>query len=230
MKRNNWSKYSFEFLSIFIAVLSAFALNNWNENNRDDEAADKILAEIYNGLEKDQIDIQDNIGGHKSGISACDFWRRVVLGEEVKLDSLSAHYSNITRDFISIQNISGYESLKAKGLELIENDSLRFDIITLYEYHYSVLKKFEEEYYEMQYQHNYYKTLNSFIAPNLKFNNQGEIIGMSLPLKVSDKERNILLSYLWKIQMNRNFVLRFYVQTEKQVMKLREEIGESIGR
>ena len=49
-------------------------------------------------------------------------------------------------DYISIQNISGYETLKSNGLELIRDDSLRFEIITLYEYDYSILKKFEEEY------------------------------------------------------------------------------------
>ncbi|WP_417612232.1 hypothetical protein [Owenweeksia hongkongensis] len=50
---NSWRKNGFEFLSIFIAVVSAFALNNWNENRRDAHSENKILMEIYNGLEKD---------------------------------------------------------------------------------------------------------------------------------------------------------------------------------
>ena len=54
MKRRlstNWKEYGFEFLSIFIAVLAAFALNNWNENRRDKHTEHKILTEISNGLE-----------------------------------------------------------------------------------------------------------------------------------------------------------------------------------
>lgn len=47
---NNWTKYGFKFLSIFIAVISAFALNNWNENKRDAHSEHKILIEISNGL------------------------------------------------------------------------------------------------------------------------------------------------------------------------------------
>lgn len=35
MKKGNWKKYGIEFLSIFIAVIAAFALNNWNDNRRD---------------------------------------------------------------------------------------------------------------------------------------------------------------------------------------------------
>ena len=53
MKKRNWRKYSVEFLSIFTAVISAFALNNWNDNRKDQNAEQKILIEIKNGLEKD---------------------------------------------------------------------------------------------------------------------------------------------------------------------------------
>jgi len=35
MKKKNWSVYAFEFLSIFIAIISAFALSNWNDNRND---------------------------------------------------------------------------------------------------------------------------------------------------------------------------------------------------
>ena len=68
--RINWKKLGLEFLSIFIAVISAFALNNWNENRRDNEAANKILAEISNGLKKDIDDVRINKKGHEDGILA----------------------------------------------------------------------------------------------------------------------------------------------------------------
>ena len=125
MKKTNWKKLGFEFLSIFIAVISAFALNNWNENRRDSEAAGKILAEISNGLEKDIEDVRVNKKGHEEGILACKFWRQILEREEVSLDSLRMHYSSLTRDYISIQNISGYESLKSKGCLLYTSPSPR---------------------------------------------------------------------------------------------------------
>ncbi|MEZ4957419.1 MAG: hypothetical protein R2825_27930 [Saprospiraceae bacterium] len=52
MQKRNWKKYAMEFVSIFIAVISAFALNNWNDNRRDEQAAAKILTEISNGLQR----------------------------------------------------------------------------------------------------------------------------------------------------------------------------------
>ena len=224
MKKINWKKYGLDFLAIFIAVVSAFALDNWNENRRNHETACKILTEISNGLEKDIEDVRVNKRGHEGGIIACNFWRDIIRAKERNLDSIPQHYFNLTRDYISIQNISGYESLKSKGLEIIKNDSLRFRIITLYEYDYNTLKKFEEEYDEMQYQDNYFEAINSRIAPNFQFDDKGNLIGMKLPLEINEKDKNILQSYLWKIRVNRDFILRFYTQIEGRIINLREDI------
>jgi hypothetical protein len=49
----DWKKYTFEFFSIFIAVITAFPLNNWNDNRKADKSVNKILIEISNGLEKE---------------------------------------------------------------------------------------------------------------------------------------------------------------------------------
>lgn len=216
----DWKKYGFEFLSIFIAVISAFALNNWNEARKDNNAENKILIEISNGLKKDIEDIHINQAGHEDGIKACKFWRNIVTDKSSDLDSLLQNYFNLTRDYISIQNISGYETLKSKGLELIKNDSLRFAIISLYEYDYNTLKKFEEEYREMQFHDSYFKEINMVIAPSLKFDNKGNMTSINLPLKISDAEKQVLLTYIWKIQVNRQFILAYYTAVENKVARL----------
>lgn len=230
IKLGNLTKYGFEFLSIFIAVISAFALNNWNENRRDAHSENKILIEISNGLEKDLDDIKLNKGGHKSGITACNYFREAFAGKVVKVDSLMIHYFNLTRDFVSIQNIAGYETLKSKGLELIKNDSLRLQIISLYEYDYNTLRKLEEEYSEMQFQESYFKEINVALAPHFKVDENGMIIGFDLPFKFQDRVRNELLLYLWKIQSNRIFILQFYADIEKKIIDVRENIDIEISR
>lgn len=230
MIKQNWKKYLFEFLSIFIAVIAAFALTNWNDNRRDNRAAIKILMEISNGLEKDIEDININVGGHKNGIEACKFWRRVILNEPVPSDSLNQYYLRLTRDFFSAQNVSGYETLKSKGLELVKNDTLRFNIISLYEYDYSTLKTLEENYYEMQFQENYFKEINNFIAPYFEFDEKGNIVKINTPLKLKREEKNILLTYLWKIQVNRNFILQYYSGMESKITELKEQIEQALKR
>lgn len=220
----DWKKYTFEFFSIFIAVITAFALNNWNDNRKADQSENKILIEISNGLEKDIEDIRQNIQGHQRGINACNYFRNMLAGKTVKSDSLMIHYRNLTRDFISIQNTAGYETLKSKGLELIKNDALRLEIITMYEYNYNILRKLEEEYSEMQFQENYFVEINKSLAPHFQFDANNKILGIDLPLKVPTNEEKIILLYLWKIQGNRDYILNYYSEVEEKVAAVKKQI------
>ncbi|HPE98689.1 MAG: hypothetical protein R2767_11645 [Chitinophagales bacterium] len=217
-------KYTFEFLSIFIAVISAFALNNWNDNRRDRLAENKILTEIYNGLENDLNDVRANSQGHSSGLQAVTFFMDVLANNTAQTDSFLIHYFNLTRDFISIQNTSGYETLQSKGLELIRNDALRTAIISLYEYDYTTLKKLEEEYYELQFQENYFHVINAILSEYLLVNDHKQITGISIPLELDQQEEKLLLTCLWKIQANRMFILRYYTEIETRIIQVRGSI------
>ncbi len=230
MNSRNWKNFAFEFLSIFVAVISAFALSNWNDNRKDGIAESKILSEILNGLEKDKKDVEINLMGHEQGINACRFWRGIIKNETQNLDSLGQHYLALTRDFTSIQNTSGYETLKSRGFELLRNDSLRSKIIALYEFDYQTLQKLEEDYYELQFQENYFFELNKAFAPNFIYDNKGNIISIKLPLNLTTAEKNILLSYLWKIHVNRLFVMTFYNEVKTKINELQKEIELELKR
>jgi hypothetical protein len=222
----NWKKYGFDFLSIFVAVVAAFALNNWNDNRRDNLTENKILLEISNGLEKDIDDIQENVRGHNLGLVACNYFRKAFAGNEIAKDSMLHNYYCLTRDYVTIQNSAGYEALKSKGLELIKNDTLRLKIISLYEYDYSILSKLEEEYGEGQFHQSYFKEINEELAPNFIMDSTGNVIGINSPLKIKEENKNKLLLYLWKIQSNRMFVLHYYSQIEAKVKEIRKDIKE----
>lgn len=226
----NWKKYGFEFLSIFIAVISAFALNNWNENRKNQNAESKILTEIYNGLGKDLEDLHLNEVGHKMGLKAAVYFKDLLANKPVSKDSVMFHYFNLTRDFVSIQNISGYETLKSKGLELIENDSLRTKIISLYEYDYNTLRKLEEEYFELQFQENYFKEINQLISQSFEFDKNKALSGIITPIKISENDEKIILIYLWKIQVNRKFILSYYSEVKNKIERLRTELKNEIKR
>ncbi len=228
MKNDGIGKYAFEFLSIFIAVISAFALNNWNDNRRDKIAEQKILTEIYNGLEKDIVDTKTNAKGHEAGLNAVKFWRKVLNDEKPILDSIGYHYFTLTRDFTSILNTSGYETLKSKGFELLQNDTLRKKIITLYEINYQSLRKIEEDYFESQFHRNYFKEFNEAVAPNFVFNAKGHIASFQLPLDIDDKQKKKLLTYLIKIEYNRFFILRFYNDVEQKIEALKIDIQKEL--
>jgi hypothetical protein len=165
--------------------------------------------------------------GHELGLKASHYWRNYINGDTVNTDSVVVYYFSLLRDFISVQNTSGYENLKSRGLELIQDDSLRNAIIALYEYDYNTLKTFEEEYNETQFHSNYFKELNQYIAPQLVFDAKGRIVGLDQPLVMDESERKVALSYLWKIEGNRQFTLSLYGQIKANIQALKKRLEGS---
>ena len=224
----NWQRLAVEFLSVFVAVLSAFALTNWNDGRRDRHIEARILTEIATGLEADLADIDINMGGHEAGIEACKYWRKIINGEDVDLELLPRNFHLLTRDFTSMQNTSGYETLKSKGLEIIKDDNLRTAIISLYELDYATIRKLEEEYREMQFFDAYFKDISRILTPYLNFDTEGQPVSIDLPLEITESDRRLLLSYIWKIEINRKFVLRPYQSTKDNVIKLNDSLTHVI--
>ncbi len=227
MKRinlGNWKKYSFEFLSIFVAVISAFALNNWNDGRKSSIAEESILTEIYNGFGKDLADLDENYKGHLMGIRVADLFLNLINNKTTTIDSFEYLYTTLTRDFISIQNTSGYEALKSKGLELISNDSLRTKIISIYEFDYKILSKMEEEYEESQFFRNYFKGINDILSKHFVFNEENQMVGIEAPLKITEAEKKLLLTYILRIKRNRIFVTYYYSEVKKRIEQVRNDI------
>ncbi|MCD2258137.1 hypothetical protein [Psychroserpens luteolus] len=219
LRFKNWKKYVFEFLSVFFAVTFAFLLDRWNENRKERFTEKTILTEIYNGLERDSIDLDNDEKSIKYNIKAVNYFRKIVDNIEVDNDSLPTYYFYLTRDFLTIQNTSGYETLKSIGLEIIENDSLRKTIIDLYEVRYKLHRKFTEEYDENKYMRNYFEKINTSISPNFIYDIRGNITGIKQPLDLNEKEKNLIKSYLWKLEINR-------LDRESAIKRNKSRIGE----
>ena len=228
LKENKFSKYLLyaigEIVLVVIGILIAVQINNWNENRKENNIENKILAEISNGLNEDLIDIRANMSGHTAGLQACKYYRKIFTNKKVQPDSINYYFSYLTRGYISIQNRSGYESLKSRGLELIKEDSLRSDIIKLYEQDYPFIMKLEEQDPEGNFYYNYFKEINNHISSNLIFNSYGEIESIELPLNVSETEQKKILSYLWKMKDDRTVILNIYSQVLENLLQLQLNI------
>src|SRR5690606_29350976 len=121
-------------------------------------------------------------------------------------------------------NTTGYQTLKSRGLELIGNDQLRSEIISLYEYDYETLRKLEEEYDELQFQNQYFREVNNILYPEFRMNDTFAIVGINSPLTISENDRKKLLIYLWKMNVNRTFILHYYDETIDKIKALQSEI------
>ena len=130
------TKYTYyaigEILLVVIGILIALEINNWNEERTERVLEKKILQEI-------RLDM---------GINRRDIERMVETAEErlEKVVKLSDHliykkpsYEQLgfdIREASSTQQYEprtvGYESLKSSGVDIIQNDSLRNNIIRTY--------------------------------------------------------------------------------------------------
>lgn len=229
-KLEKLGKFAFEFLTISISIFAAFALDNWNDNRKDRITEIKILTEIKNGLKQDIKDINLNENGHKKGLLAAKYFINIANNKEIRKDSITFYYFNLFRDFISVQNISGYETLKSKGLEIIENDSLRSEIISLYENDYNSLRKLEENYSELQIHQNYFKEITSLLSTNFNLNENGSINDIQYPINLPEKEKKNLLVDLWRIEQNRIFMINTYSEVKEKINKLQKNIETLIEK
>ena len=50
-----------------------------------------------------------------------------------------------------------------------------------------------------------------------------------MPIDLEEAERNIILSYLWKIQVNRRFIMNFYEEVKTNIDALLIEIDSELN-
>jgi hypothetical protein len=230
LKIKNWKKYLFEFLSVFFAVTFAFLLDRWNDDRKESNAENKILKEIYNGLERDSLDIANDERYFKVAFRGLKYFNEIVDGKNIQNDSLVNFYFLFARESIVVQNKSGYESLKSRGLETIQNDSLRSMIIDLYEVDYELARKFNEEHSEYKFMNNYFHKINDALAPNFEYDETNNIKGIKLPLVLNEKEKGLLKSYLWKIAVGKQDRLQASLYSKEKIGKLRIAIKQYLNR
>lgn len=223
MKKRKWKKYTFDFLSIFIAVVSAFALTNWGDNRDNRNSEQKILTEIKNGIGIDKQDFKGNIIGHNLSLRANNVFRDLLKGKEISQDSIGLFYTSLFRDYTAVINRSGYESLKETGLKTVTNDSLRFQIISLYDYYYGIINILDKV-NEMQSFENYFASVNKLLLPYMEFDNNGSLIKIIYPKELDAIQQNEILSYLWRLENNRKYKLGKY----KSIIQIMDKVKSNI--
>ena len=143
LTENKFSKYLLyavgEIILVVIGILIALSINNWNENRKESNLELEILSGLYNDISNNKIKI-DNL-----------IWRDsiIIKGNQEILsllkdnnstfnDSLQFSFGNINRYQVFFPQQMAYETLKSKGLHSMKNDSLRKQIIELYDETYLV--------------------------------------------------------------------------------------------
>lgn len=219
-------KYLAEFIVVVFGVYLGFKANNYASQVNQQAYVDSTIKEMYHSLEQDIKDAELNKNGHQQGVQSVDYFFRILRNQAFAIDSFNRHYQTLTRSFISIQNNSPFETLRAKGFNVIENDSLRRSIIKLYDFQYEILEKLEETYQESQLYANESNHINEILDGSLSFNDDLKLEKIATPLNISKEERSRLILTLKRIYNTRMFNISIYDEVIGDMRSLRADIAE----
>ncbi len=121
-----------EIILVVIGILIALSINNWNEERKNRAFEKEILEQIRANLNKDKIRLESVRHNFKNAMISTD---KVLNSEWTtnEQDSLKYWLSDIVR-FDRFQPLTNaFEVAKSKGLDLISNKQLRFDIGAYYD-------------------------------------------------------------------------------------------------
>ena len=153
-----------EVVLVVIGILLALQINNWNEWSKDRAKEKVILNEIVASLEKNNQAIVERMYWverfKKSGKTIIQ-----VLEEEIPYsDTLNAYFLNCR--FSGLGNLqglmtdAGYNALRLAGYDIIQSDSLKMQIIEMFDSTIPVLSGMEsgirskfQDYYFQHFKH-----------------------------------------------------------------------------
>jgi hypothetical protein len=134
---NKFGKYVLyaigEITLVVFGILIALSVNNNNDLRKLHELETKSLEEIKRALVLDLKDIDFNAKRHKNAQISADIILKALKTDLPYHDSLSIHFERTTNVTVFLPNLGPYQTLKARGLDLIENDTLRNEISKYYE-------------------------------------------------------------------------------------------------
>ncbi|MCB0635516.1 MAG: hypothetical protein KDC54_02805 [Lewinella sp.] len=133
-RASNYLLYALgEIVLIVIGILIAVQINDWNSARKARQLERGILVEMQDDLQKTMADLDYDLERHISRLASSLLIQEFLAGELPYHDSLDRHFTLLRDDYQVFPKLGAFELLRARGLELISNDSLRRSVTDLFE-------------------------------------------------------------------------------------------------
>jgi hypothetical protein len=146
-----WWKYGLETIVVVMGILMAFALNNWNEDQKALVNELVLLKELKNNLETNVVNLEGDIKTQILGANRISFLIDHLNHRRPYHDSLAVLFEFIDHVPDIELASSAFETLKSSGLGMLSSDSLRQEVINLFEITYPYLlqgtKRLEDQFW-----------------------------------------------------------------------------------
>ena len=122
-----------EILLVMIGILLALQINNWNQNQQDRKVEEIILLNLRDALKSDlENTIKENLNTSNSKISLTNALIDTAEKATSRPDNLKLDFQAMGLRLKFRPSKTAYKILESKGLEIIQNEVLKFAIIDLY--------------------------------------------------------------------------------------------------
>lgn len=135
----NWKYAVGEFLLIFAGILAALATAEWNDRRLARAEERTVLREMRSSLDSDLAELRGTLATLRASEG-----RVVKLLETLKADApyseeIDGLFGGVYGVVTSAVNGAPYEALKSRGLSLVRDDTLRIQIMEVYDRAYEHL-------------------------------------------------------------------------------------------
>ena len=222
VRSENFRKYILyaigEIALVVIGILIALQINTWNENRKFEIKELGLLEELKINLETNVVNLNDDVTHQKH---QSEVLNKVILHLDEKKpydDSLSQWLDVGMPAPDVILTSSAFETLKSTGLELIRSNSLRREIINLFEVKYPLLiqetKRLEDQMWPstvLPVQQKYFR-----IMPNDRY------VPTDYPSLIEKPEFTNMLSFRLSMRIYSTFLKEETIQHTRDVIALIE--------
>ena len=220
-------RYAFgEIGLIVIGILIAMQINNWNEYRKDRIKEKKILHEIEQSLESDMNKQLNPIEKQlEQDLSNVNFIIKTIQNKTPYSDSLSLKFRSLMFSKAFKWEVTAYKNLENDGIDLISNEKLKREILTLYNMTYQELANYIS---------NFSNNLTEFYRPQMR-----SAFRFDYPEKLNEP-RYIPVNYqallndvtfmnsLVTARVNFQNILKQLKKTREDVSSLKKQISEEL--
>ena len=128
-----------EVLLVVLGILIAFQIDKWNENRLLMNLENVMLVDIRENLIASNKSLESSISYNKTTLSNYEKILRYIREDLPYSNSLDTAFSYISYWSEPNFTYTAYETLKSKGLDIIQNDSLKILITEIYEQRFPFL-------------------------------------------------------------------------------------------
>jgi len=143
---SNLKNAIFQIFLIVVGILLALQVDNWKENRKERVFELKILQGVHRDLQSNAQKLQQLIDEDEDLIAGNEKLLEIIRDPASKFSGdLEVLFGSINRYSVFYPQRLSYETLKSRGLEVVKNETLRSEIVNLYDYSYMVNSEVEME-------------------------------------------------------------------------------------